>query len=371
MFALLYMLDRLLKLALVAHFFRQSHPGTDFAPSISLIQPVTCGATNLRANLMSRLAQGGNVQHLVICDADDTHSIDVVSAAIDGHPAAQLITVDSPGVATKIVKLNTALPRATGEVLCFIDDDIELQPGTLQRLVPYLTVPGVGCAFGLAYAATWDNLWSGLMSAFVNLHAFATYISAAYCFSPYTITGHLYAIRRADFDAVGGFDDMQGRIDDDQALANRLRDAGLSLCQTPETYRVHNHFTTLTDYANQIRRWFVFPRQFIFPSATPYQRVITSLLSIGMFIPPITLIAAPFFPTLWLALLVMVVFTVAAYELTFIAQPVRPGRWPHIALATVFTPLHILLTVLQPGTVVHWRGQRMRVHKGGRVEVLD
>src|SRR5690348_17460807 len=70
----LFVLDRLLKLAAVIHFFRRTPPRAPQTwPSVTLLQPITRGVSGLPNNLRSRavLDYPGEIQYLFICDADD------------------------------------------------------------------------------------------------------------------------------------------------------------------------------------------------------------------------------------------------------------------------------------------------------------
>ena len=165
--AALFALDRLLKLLAVVSFFRRPRPAPpERWPTVTLLQPITRGASNLLTALRARarLAYPASIQHLLICDAQDMESQAIVAAYLDEFPelSAELILVEPensmPGaVARKLDKLQAALPRASGEVLCFIDDDVLLRPHSLRVLVPYLFQPEVGLAFGLPCFTNWQR----------------------------------------------------------------------------------------------------------------------------------------------------------------------------------------------------------------------
>ena len=207
----LYLLDRLLRLAAIWHFFRRPDPPppADW-PTIALVQPITTGAANLIENLHARFTQvyPGRVQHILVCDADDTASQAVCQRALTAAPSVetQLVLVQSrfgqpkgSAIASKIEKLNAGLSKASGEVFCFIDDDIEPPPNTLRRFVCYLHQPNVGAVFGLPCAASWTTPWSTLMTLFVNSNALPTYVPLTYLSDPVAITGHLFALRGGDY----------------------------------------------------------------------------------------------------------------------------------------------------------------------------
>src|ERR1051326_7237303 len=173
---LLFALDRILKLVSVVHFFRRTPPSVPAAwPSVTLIQPITRGASGLSGNLRSRamLDYPGKIQHLFVCDSHDEVSqqackqLKAEFVRSDMHMIATLTYGQIP--ASKIEKMQTAIPHANGDVFWFLDDDIALRPQAFRIMLPHLLQPGVGAAFGLACYTNWSTVWSSLMSAFTWL----------------------------------------------------------------------------------------------------------------------------------------------------------------------------------------------------------
>lgn len=379
--AALFACDRLLKLAAVVHFFRRPRPVAPAPwPTVTLIQPITRSAHDLRRTLATRctLDYPVVVQSLLICDAADLESQAVCQALIDAHPdwQATLIVVapDSGVIASKIAKVNAALPQATGAVLCFVDDDVALRPDALRILIPFLFEHGVGAAFGLACYTDWTNVWSSSMSSFVNANALLSYIPLAYLTEPFTITGHCFALQRAVFDAAGGFSGMAQRIDDDHELARRVRQLGLRNRQTPLVYDVENRIDTLRGYHIQIKRWFVLPRQTMAPFMTQREQRLALLGSVGNLLPTLLAIGTLLRPSrvTLVALGVSMALFGAVYTLcehAYLRRTTPLRRWPLLILTSVLTPLHVLVALFS-GATIEWRGQRLRVRRGGSFEVL-
>src|SRR5690349_3010315 len=128
---LLFALDRLLKLVAVIHFFRRSSPPQpETWPTVTLLQPITRGANGLADSLRARaqLDYPVMIQHLFICDSHDTGLQAIVYTFLAEFPMvqAEIILVEpdnaAASLASKMKKLQTALPHATGEVYCFVDD---------------------------------------------------------------------------------------------------------------------------------------------------------------------------------------------------------------------------------------------------------
>jgi ceramide glucosyltransferase len=392
-FCILYGLDRLLRLLALRHFFRRPPPPDPPEwPPVTIIQPVTCGTHNLRRALASRAALDypGSQQHLLICDVADGVSQQIVRELITEHPAwpAELIIAspDAGGrVASKLAKIAAALPRATGDVLAFIDDDVCLPHDALLTLLPYLWVPGAGAAFGLARYDAWETPWSSLMSLFVNASALPGYVSLTYLTEPYTITGHCFALRQEVFGAAGGFAGMAGRIDDDHELARRVRAIGLRCVQTPLIYGVENRLATARAYHAQLRRWLTFPRLTMLPQLSTRERLATALSSAGNLLPPLAVLLAvgphlrgsycrnaPAKLAHFGNMIVMLALFLATYAIidrAYLGGVTPARRWPLLVVTALLTPLHILAVSLG-GDVVEWRGQRIRLRPGGEFEVL-
>jgi ceramide glucosyltransferase len=380
--ALLFLLDRLLRLAALARSFARPRPAPPAAwPSVTLICPLTRTPNDLRAALVARahLHYPGPLRCLLVCDAADDATQALCRALMAEHPAwrAELILAapDAGPLASKIAKLRAALPRADGELLCFVDDDVSLRPDALRTLVPYALQPGAGAAFGLACYSAWGTLAESLMSGFVNTSALPGYVPLAFLVEPFTVTGHCFAILRARFEAVGGFEGMAGRIDDDHELARRVRRAGLRNVQTPLVYDVENRLATLGDYHAQLRRWMLLPRQAMLPALSRRERAAMALTGAGALLPPLQLLLA--LVVRRRAPLAALATSLGAFaachaliERAYLGRPMPARRWPLLPFLACGTPVQLALASLG-GETIRWRGQRLRVARGGGFRVLD
>jgi ceramide glucosyltransferase len=377
----LFCLDRLLKAAAVVLFFRRRPPAAPARwPSVTLLQPITRGVHDLAYNLAKRLELDypAPIQHLFICDEYDSASLAICQAVRSEHPLAHIHMVIAAGergsLATKVQKLQAAIPQATGEVVCFIDDDVALRRDALRQLIPYLEQPQAGAVFGLACYTNWRTFWSSAMSSFVNTNALLSYIPLTYLAEPFTITGHCYALRRAIFDAVGGLEDMAGRIDDDHELARRLRRRGLRCIQAPVIYDVDNDLATMAAYLAQMRRWFVFPRLLMAPYLSRRDQAATALGSAGTLLPSLVALLALISRSRQAlrGLAIMFGAFAAVYlrgERRYLSRTTPLRGLLALPIAAVIAPLQIVSGLLA-GDEVQWRGQRLRIRCDGVAEVL-
>src|SRR5712691_9029334 len=381
--AALFALDRLLKLAAVLHFFRRPGPPTPPAwPTVTLLQPITRGASNLQHALRARarLDYPAAMQHLLICDANDAESQAIVSAYLDEFPElhAEIVLVKASsgtGVATKINKLQAALSLATGDILCFVDDDVSLRPNTLQVPVPYLFQPGVGVAFGLPCFTNWQTLWSSLVSGLINAHMLLSFVALSYLTSLFRINGHVFAFRRDTFREIGGFDGLEQHIDDEYEIARRVRAHKLCAAQTPLIYDIDNALDSWRAYTRQFKRWFVMPRQAMMPSLTPKESMVASISSVTLPLPSMIALLALFTRrrSAWRALVSSLTLFGTIYTLcekNYLKRNTPLHRWPLLPIIALWTPLQIIWTLLLSNEV-EWRGQRLRLHRDGTVEIID
>jgi ceramide glucosyltransferase len=367
-----YAVDRALKFAAVAHFFRRAAPPAPHQwPSLALVQPVTRGATDLAANLRSRLATAypGTLSHVVVCDAADHASLGVCRDVFAADGAARIVAVEGEAPASKIVKIQAALPYVHADVVCFVDDDIALRPGALDTLVRYLVQPGAGAVFGLAAYVWWRDVPSSLMGLFVNHNALASYVPLTYLTPPFTITGHCYAVRGATLEAAGAFGGMKGRIDDDHDLARQIRKLGLRNVQTPVIYDVSNALPTWDALRAQLKRWFVFPRQCMVPYMTGRERAVSALGSAGMFVPGVlaTLALTTRRRGAWGALVLALALAAGGdwlLERRYLGRRTPSRRWLLHPLVVAGAPFGVLWALLSDDTV-EWRGQHLWIERGG------
>src|SRR5579863_4229321 len=298
---LLFACDRITKFAAVVHFFSRLSPARpEIWPTVTLLQPITRGASGLAEALRTRakLNYSGLIQHLFIFDTYDTASQAVVHALLVEFPMlqAEVILVEPDNetamIASKMKKLQSALPHATGEVYCFLDDDVSLRPDALRVLLPHLYRERVGVVFGLPCFTNWQTLWSSLISMLINAHMLLNFVALTYVTTPIRINGHVFAFRRAIFQDIGGLDGLEAQIDDEYEIARRVRQYGFRAIQTPLVYDIDNALDSAQAYVRQCKRWFVMPRQAMMPTLSPREKLIFSLFSFTLPLPGIVALLA-------------------------------------------------------------------------------
>lgn len=372
--------DRIVKTGLVARYFSRRPPADPAVwPSVTILQTVTRGVDALRSNLeaRARLEYPGHIQHILVCDANDAALQSICREMAAAHPELDLRVIsvkgEGAGPATKLTKLRAGFPLATGDVLCLMDDDVAPRQGSLRRLVAHLMEPGVGASFGLACYTSWQNLWSGLLSAYVNLYDIEFFVAWATLCGPVRVVGQMACYWRRPFVTIAGFEDLEDYIDDDFVLGQRLREAGLRPVQAPVIYDVNDPVESWQGYEEKFKRWIILPRHGMEPFLTRWQRFAAFLATPATILLPSVLGALALLTRrrITLAALIATLGTFAASQAISYSRILRstmpPRRWPSVLYAVLVTPVHAALTVLA-GHEIEWRGQRMRVYRDGHFE---
>lgn len=369
--------ERLWKQWAVMRFFRRPIPLLQRPPQLlSILLPVVSGDGTLEATLDRNLAFASSypIEVLFLGDIGDTACEQICRSVAARHSDRQvryLVFAPPPqGHNPKMHKLNAALPEAHGDVICVLDDDTRLPDGGLEQCVPYLDQPGVGLAFGLPYYVSFIDLWSSITAAFVVSNSLLTYIPYTILTQPFTINGMFYVMRRDVLEHVGNFAGLEGFLADDFAIAHRFRQHGLRLAQTPLRHAISTQVRGPSHYFSLIRRWFIAPRESILRYATPRDLLI--VLGLGLvptLAPPVILLAAIIARSPWLwgyALLYLVTsFSIFAYNNHRYLRDAAPLRaWWLVPAIQILFPFQLLYALLAPQQV-NWRGNVMRIERGG------
>ncbi len=379
--ALLSLADRLVKFALVSRFLsRRPTADPPSWPTVTILQPITRGVHGLRANLeaRARLDYPAHIQHILVCDADDTELQAICQEAAAARPELDLrimcVEGDGAGPAPKLPKLRASFPLATGDVLCLMDDDVAPRRDGLRRLVAFLAQPGIGAAFGLACFTSWGNLWSSLLSSYVNAYTLENFVTWAYLSSDaIRVVGQMACYWRRPFAEAGAFDGLEGYIDDEFVLAQRLREAGIRPIQMPVIYDVNDPVASAREYAAKFQRWIILPREAMTPFLSPRQRFAAFFATPATILLPgalavVALVSRSRAATGALASTLGAFAAAQALSYRyFMRRPMPLRNWLLLPYTALVTPVHAALTLLA-GNEIEWRGRRLRVLRDGRFE---
>ena len=134
------------------------------------------------------------------------------AAAWPGAPHPSLAVIPNAGARGASGARNTGVARSSGDVVVFLDDDARATPTWLDRLLPHFADPGVAGVGGRI-----DPLWATARPRWFPAE-FDWAIGGSYAGMP-TKTARVrnvwasnMAVRRAAFDAVGGFREDFGKV---------------------------------------------------------------------------------------------------------------------------------------------------------------
>lgn len=366
----------------VTRFFKKPSPRpTKPVQLVSILQPILSGDPTMPACLEANLAMQSayEVEYIWLIDTNDAEADRACRALMKKYPHRKITlhAMPPPGERDnpKMVKLVQGLQIAEGDVICVLDDDTALPDGGLDTCVPYLDKPDVGLAFGLPYYTNFSNIWSSLVSYFVDSHSLLTYVPYTALTEPFTINGMFYCMKRDKLESLGGFGGLESTLADDFAVAQRFKQHNMKLAQTPLLHGISTQVTGSRHYLSLIQRWFIFPRESLMRHLNLRDQAI--LYGTGLL------------PALYPLLLLLWTLrkpstAKSAYTLTYFtysfaifahinkaylrnAAPLRMS-WL-VPLIQIFFPLQLLVALLSPKRIV-WRGHIMQVEKGGGFRVV-
>ncbi|MDQ3678438.1 MAG: glycosyltransferase [Actinomycetota bacterium] len=196
---------------------------------------------------------------VVIPATDNPPTLERCLAAIEHTgEALELEVVAEPAGAGPAAARNRGAARGSGEVVVFVDSDVEVHPDALRRLREALEAdPGLDAVFG-AYDER--PAVQTHVSRFRNLLHHHIHVSSPGPAA--TFWAGLGAIRREAFDAAGGFDERRYPRPsiEDVELGMRLRAAGARIELVPAARGTHLKRWTLrsmlrTDFAARGVPW--------------------------------------------------------------------------------------------------------------------
>jgi len=199
-------------------------------PRVSVVVPARNASATLARCLGAVAAQANSEIELIVVDdysTDDTRSI------ASRYPAQLISLPQHLGVAAA---RNRGAEEARAEILFFLDADVILAPGGMQRVMATMADPEIGAVIGSYDSAPDDQ---SIVSRFKNLahHHFHQRSSR----EATTFWGACGAIRRHLFVAAGGFDEKRYKLPsiEDIELGFRLSARGVRIVLDPELQVKH------------------------------------------------------------------------------------------------------------------------------------
>jgi N-acetylglucosaminyl-diphospho-decaprenol L-rhamnosyltransferase len=214
---------------------------------------------------LDSLARAAGLDEVILVDNGDAESeSEVLDAFAAAHPHTRVIR--GQGNVGFAAASNLAARRARSEALVFINPDVILAPDAIEKLAAALAAAPPPAIVGgdlrdaegrPERGARRDRLtlWRGFVS-FTGLSRFERVWPALRDFNRHrdplperaepagAVSGALMAVRRADFSAIGGFDEGYFLHVEDLDLCRRAEEAGWRVLFLPGPHGVHLRSTS-------------------------------------------------------------------------------------------------------------------------------
>jgi ceramide glucosyltransferase len=390
-FAVLILAERLVKYLLVRDFFARNTQRAiapdacspvEQRPTVSVLQPILSGDPTLWHCLTENLERPSRIssEFLWLVDEDDHMAISGCQKIIDNNPHSPVRLILCPpapeGCNPKLFKLILGAGSAQGIYIAVLDDDTVLPAHSWEQVLPTLDSPGAGLAFGLPYYAHFQNVWSALVSAFVNSNSLLTYVPYTYIHPPFTINGMFYVVKRTVFDRINGFTGLENQLCDDFAVAQRLRSHGYRLVQTSLRHPIHTHVSSPRAYLRLLNRWFIFPQVSIMQQVSSRELLLFYTFAfVPTFLP--LLLAFICIATASSALALWLIGYLAGqaamlwrFNSMYLAGATPLKYLPLLLLIQFLLPLHVAWAYMSPRNI-YWRGHKMAAHPDGSLSYLQ
>jgi ceramide glucosyltransferase len=314
----------------------------------TIVQPILSGDPDLGAALSDNLASLPEARFLWMVDDSDSVGQEVTATLMRSHPGHRiercLCADPPPGINPKLLKLERARSMVSEGAFVVVDDDTRVTRIGIAALLAGLA--GDTITTGLPCYLDRGHLPSRLVAQFVNNNAALTYLPMLVFAPPPTINGMTYAAAASTLASLGGFTPLLGHVADDLAVAERVRETGGTIRQTPFPQFVATSVRDWRHYWTLMHRWFVFATLLVRQQSAAYALLIGVLHGMPPVLLWILVVSALTAPgVLTLAILISVVAARAATLL--LVQWAITGRSRHAAAVSIAAEL------LQPVHMVH------------------
>lgn len=248
-------------MAVIAFAVRYSQ-NTAYRPRVSVI----VAARNEEANIgrcldsFTRLTYPRELLDVIVINDRSTDATPAIISEFAGrHPFIRLLNA-APGEGHLVGKTNAVtqgIEASTGEVLFMTDADCSVPPGWIEQAVKYYTSPSIGLVPGFT-----DIRHRNMFEAMQAMDWFALFTVASATTAirfPVTAVGTNFTVRRAAYEATGGYRKIPFSVTEDYALFHAVTgstDFTARYPMDPGTLVQSEPCPTWADLFKQRKRWF-------------------------------------------------------------------------------------------------------------------
>jgi ceramide glucosyltransferase len=336
-------------------------------PAISLLKPLRGVDDDLSRNLESFAALDYPAYEVLlgVGNPDDpAHPVAQAAAARWPERFRVVLREGEPGMNPKVNQLLTLVRRARHDLLVVSDSNVRVAADYLGEIAAHLHDPEVGMVTHLI-AGVGEQRAGSLME---NLHLAGFVapgiVAAKRVAGRDVVMGKSMALRRADLAALGGFESVQDVLAEDFVLGARVRaELGKRVVIARRPIEDVSRSKDVAAFFARCRRWTVLQRQLVGGGLYAFQVLLNPVF--------LAALAQPLAPGPE-ALAVLAAACLGRALLHGRAgRLLRPGGFGPVQLAAV--PLKDLIFGLAWVAAffedrVDWRGHRLRVLRGSRLE---
>jgi len=346
-----------------ARRFQRPRAGTDLSAA-TIVQPILSGDPDLGAALSDNLASLPEARFFWMVDESDAAGQEITATLMQTHPdhriERRLCPDPPPGINPKLFKLERARHEARHSVFVVVDDDTRVTRVGMAALIEGLAADTV--TTGLPCYLDRGDLPSRLVAQFVNNNAALAYLPLLAFAAPPTINGMTYAIAASTLDSIGGFAPLLEHVADDLAVAERVRETGGTIRQTPFPQFVATSVRGWRHYWTLMHRWFVFATLLVGRQTAAYAALIGLLHGVPSILLWMLVLGALILPGVPTMAIVVSVVMVRAAALVLVQRAIT-GRSRHrVAVsiaAELLQPVHLAHALCS--SRIQWRTRRYTV----------
>lgn len=368
----LYLALLAVKIQLGLRALRLQPQGREQKGSVTLLQPILSGDPALRESLQHNLNTTPDTALFIwLIDEEDSLAAEVTRSIRESDPslAGRIRILTCPAhpenANPKTYKLMLGFEQVTTEFVAVLDDDTRLEPEALDRA--RFALERADAYTGLPLYLPGLNLWSSLVSHFVNNNSVFAYLSLLGVAEPLSLNGMFYVMKTATLSDYGGFSAILHQIADDHAMARLIHKNGGSIVQGVQPQLIRTSVPDAASYVRLMHRWFVFANHQV-RQQSPGTRLLLILI---LAIPPLLLWLSL---GLWIAafspgaaLSAMGLLWLRDQSTKRMLTAVMPGditiRWHHSILAELLQVLHLGHALLCRR--IRWRSRDLRMGPDG------
>jgi len=259
-FSLLYALV-ILTLAIGAWRAR-SVPSAPCRPSVSIVIAARNEEENIGACLESIVAltyPSDLLEVIIVDDRSTDATARIVQQYVSRHPHINMIRSAPPSgrLHGKANAIAQGVDQATGEILMLTDADCVLPRGWVEETVKYFDNEKIGLVAGFTYLKGSDPF--ACFQALDWLALFSTAAAAVRLGTPATAVGTNLSVRKAAYDAIGGYREIPFSVTEDYALFHAVASSGRYAVRFPMDPGTINESLPCTSWRQlyrQKKRWF-------------------------------------------------------------------------------------------------------------------